>query len=164
MTNQSKDDLTPAINTTSSSTPTAKTVSLTPPPSSRSDMAKGFLAQNPETLEEPVVAESPSKLNDELGPVEGFLKDVKKTKAAKNKKLSSGDRKHKAAVRYMQQQGIEDVESIDYTRLNCDIPSDLHNWLNMYSRSGGEYSSMTEIAIEVLGNFAKEYGFKVGKK
>lgn len=123
------------------STPTAKIVTLkTPAP--RSSAAKGFLGETPENIETQPLA--------------------KAEKAAKPTKL---DRKHKAAVRYMQQHGIEDAESIDYTRLNCDIPSDLHKWLNMFSRSGsGEFASMTEIVIEQLGNFAKERGFKVGKK
>lgn len=123
------------------STPTAKIVTLqTPAP--RSSAAKGFLGETPENIE-----------------------TTTSTKVEKAVKPTKSDRKHKAAVRYMQQHGIEDAESIDYIRLNCDIPSDLHKWLNMFSRSGsGEFASMTEIVIEQLGNFAKERGFTVGKK
>lgn len=132
--------------------PTAKKVSLnTPTP--RSGIAKSFLGEEvgtPENIEQP--AQNRSVSEKSLSP-------------ANTVKNNAGDRKHKAAIRYMQQQGIKDVDSIKYTRLNCDIPAELHNWLNMFSRSGNEdYSSMTEIVIEQLGNFAKEHGFKVRKK
>ncbi|MCK4108863.1 hypothetical protein [Acinetobacter radioresistens] len=102
-------------------------------PTSRTAKVANFLTGSPETPDQPVV----------------------KVSAAK-------ERKQKAAVRYMQQQGIEDINSIDFTRLNCDIPSDLHEFLNKFSRTKGTgYSSMTEIVIEKLGEFAKQHGFKV---
>lgn len=147
------------------STPTTKTVSLTTP-APRSDIAKSFLEQKDEPTRDPENLEKrtiKATVNDSVADIDALTALAKKTGRPKHKKLTSSDRKYKAAVRYMQQQGIEDDEAIEYTRLNCDIPSDLHNWLNMYSRSGGEFSSMTEIAIEVLGNFAKEHGFTLNK-
>lgn len=147
------------------STPTTKTVSLeTPAP--RSNIAKSFLEQKDEPTRDPENLEkstTQAATKDPIVAIDAFTALAKKTGAPKHKKLTSSDRKYKAAVRYMQQHGIQDNESIEYTRLNCDIPSELHNWLNMYARSGGEFSSMTEIAIEVLGSFAKKHGFTVNK-
>lgn len=71
------------------------------------------------------------------------------------------DKSYKACIRYMQDNGITDPDSLEFKRLNCDIPRELHNWLNVFARSSNEYSSMTEIVIQELGRFAKERGFKV---
>lgn len=142
--------------TQDSKQPTAKTVSLTTP-APRSSVAQNFLDKKPS---EPENIEQTAQAT----PLESFVESANSKQNTKLKKLNSSDRKHKAAVRYMQQQGIEDLDSINYTRFNVDIPSDLHNFLNMFARSGGDYSSMTEIAIEVLGKFAKEHGFKVRTK
>lgn len=73
------------------------------------------------------------------------------------------EKSHKACVRYMQEHGITDPSSLEFKRLNCEIPKDLHNFLNVFARSSNEYSSMTEIVIRELGRFAKEHGFKVEK-
>lgn len=173
MTTNSDDQISQTSGATSNSTPTAKIVTLSTP-APRSSAAKNFLEQQPETPEVSAaeIPETPLE-NLDIPALEDVAKAAKrqqnrianKTRKAAIPTPTNSDRKHKAAVRYMQQHGIKDAESIDYTRLNCDIPRDLHNWLNMFSRSGsGEYASMTEIVIDQLGDFAKERGFKVGKK
>lgn len=162
MTNQDSTNTKENVQTTGA--PTAKTVSLnTPTP--RSQAAKSFLTQETETQEEPKNPAILEQLTEKVEQLGGIVEKIQEQQSEPvRKKLSVSDRKHKAAVRYMQQQGIKDLDSINYTRLNCDIPSDLHSWLNMFARSGGDYSSMTEIAIELLGTFAKEHGFKVREK
>lgn len=82
-----------------------------------------------------------------------------KTDTRQTRPNKAQERKHKAAIRYMQQQGIKDIESVDFLRLNCDIPEKLHVWLNVFARTSKEYNSMTEIVIEQLGKFAKKHGF-----
>lgn len=95
--------------------------------------------------------------------ITGQGEDVSKTDvtptAPAHSKIS--DKSYKACIRYMQDHGITDPDSLEFKRLNCDIPRDLHNWLNVFARSSNEYSSMTEIVIQELGRFAKERGFKV---
>ena len=76
-------------------------------------------------------------------------------------KSKSLEKKQKAYLRYMQDHRIANIESLEFTRLNCDIPTELHTWLNVYARSKLEYTSMTEIVIDLLGKFAKERGFKI---
>lgn len=71
----------------------------------------------------------------------------------------NAERKQKAFKRFMDQHDISDLETLDLKRLNCEIPKQLHVWLHMYSRSGGEYNSMTEIVIDLLSDFAQENGF-----
>lgn len=94
----------------------------------------------------------------------GDGEDVSKnTKTDKTTKLVKSERKHRASVRYMQQHGIKNVDDLEYLRLNCDIPKELHIWLFSFARSSSEYSSVTEIVIDKLGELAKEHGFKVNK-
>lgn len=76
------------------------------------------------------------------------------------KKSVATDRKQKAAARYMAQHGITDVSTLEFTRINCDIPKQLHRWLNVHARSSDDVGSMTEIVLELLGQYAKERGFK----
>lgn len=82
---------------------------------------------------------------------------------AKPKASAANDRKQKAAARFMADHGITDASTLDFTRINCDIPKSLHKWLNVYARSSDDYSSMTEIVLELLGKFAKENGYTVPK-
>ena len=96
--------------------------------------------------------------------ITGQGEDVSKTDTTPvavpvNSKIS--DKSYKACIRYMQNHGITDPNSLEFKRLNCDIPLELHNWLNVYARSSSEYNSMTEIVIHQLSKFAKERGFKV---
>lgn len=109
-------------------------------PTSRSERAKGFITGKGEDVAAVAAAD--------------------KLETTEPKKQIS-DKSYKACVRYMQDQGITDPSSLEFKRLNCDIPKDLHNWLNVFGRTSSEYSSMTEIVIEQLGKFAKERGFKV---
>lgn len=71
---------------------------------------------------------------------------------------------YKTYIQYMLDHGVKNPDSLDFKRLNCDIPQELHTWLNIYARSNqSEYTSMTEIVISLLGKFAKENGFKIKK-
>jgi hypothetical protein len=80
------------------------------------------------------------------------------------KKSAELDGRYKSTKRYMDEFGITDFSSIDFKRLNCDIPKDLHLWLNLYSKQEEKYGSMTAIIIELLGKFAKEQGFEPKNK
>lgn len=89
-------------------------------------------------------------------------KDKKRDFLISSNKLIDSAKNQKAYIQYMQDQGLEDVNDLNFKRLNCDIPKELHCWLNVYARSNtSKYKSMTEIAIDVLGKFAKKRGFKV---
>ncbi|WP_322977421.1 hypothetical protein [Acinetobacter pittii] len=118
---------------------TTKTVKKTPPsmtiPEDRSSRALSFVKEDPQA----VIPENPKK-SDEL------------------------DGRYKSLKRYMEEFGITDVSSIDIKRLNCDIPKDLHLWLNIYAKGDDNYGSMTNIIVELLGKFAKERGFTPKKK
>jgi len=104
------------------------------------------------------------RLNRAKDLMTGDGEDVSKnTKTDKTTKSVKSERKHRASVRYMQQHGIKNVDDLKYLRLNCDIPKELHTWLFAFARSSSEYSSVTEIVIDKLGELAKEHGFKVKK-
>lgn len=104
------------------------------------------------------------RLNRAKDLMTGDGEDVSKnTKTDKITKSVKSERKHRASVRYMQQHGIKNVDDLEYLRLNCDIPKELHTWLFSFARSSSEYSSVTEIVIDKLGELAKEHGFKVKK-
>lgn len=76
----------------------------------------------------------------------------KVTKSLKMKKIFVEERKD------------QNINDRDLKRLNCEIPKQLHTWLNVYARSNSSgYRTMTEIVIKVLDEFAKERGFKVTK-
>jgi len=62
----------------------------------------------------------------------------------------------------LQKSSIQNIlRHSEIKRLNCEIPKELHTWLNLYARSNhSEYKSMTAIVINLLGNFAIERGFK----
>lgn len=77
-------------------------------------------------------------------------------------KLTDSKKNQKAYIQYMQDQGVENINYLNFKRLNCDIPKELHCWLNVYARSNpSEYKSMTEIVIHSLDKFAKQRGFKI---
>lgn len=81
-----------------------------------------------------------------------------------SKKSAELDGRYKSLKRYMDEFDITDISSIDIKRLNCDIPKDLHLWLNTYAKGDDNYVSMTNIIIDLLGKFAKERGFNPKKK
>ncbi|NUF45017.1 hypothetical protein [Acinetobacter pittii] len=94
-----------------------------------------------------------------------FVKENEETKPIeKPKKAPELDGRYKSTKRYMDQHGISDISSIDFARLNCDIPKELHVWLNVFAKTNDEYGSMTEVVIDQLGKFAKERGFVAKKK
>lgn len=77
-------------------------------------------------------------------------------------KLKQSPRNQKAFIQYMKDQGVENISNLDFKRLNCEIPKELHTWLNVYARSNvSEYKSMTEIVIKILAEFARQRGFRV---
>lgn len=89
-------------------------------------------------------------------------KDKKQDLIINSNKLTHSAKNQKAYIQYMQDQGVENVNDLNFKRLNCDIPKELHCWLNVYARSNtSEYKSMTEIVIDLLGKFAKQRGFKI---
>lgn len=72
------------------------------------------------------------------------------------------ERKRKNFKRFMDFHNINDVDELELKRLNCEIPKELHTWLNVYSRSNvSDYGSMTEIVIDLLNKFAHEQGFSM---
>lgn len=73
-------------------------------------------------------------------------------------KLNRSSKKKEEDVQYVQDKGVEKVNELKFKRLNCDIPKELHCWLNLYARSNtSEYKSMTQILIDVLDKFAREH-------
>ncbi|MBJ8481071.1 hypothetical protein I6M70_17065 [Acinetobacter pittii] len=88
----------------------------------------------------------------------------KSDEAGKPKKKDELSSRYNASILYMELFDIEDFNSIEYTRFNCYIPKDLHKWLSVYSKSNSDGHTMTDIAIKLLGQFAKEHGFKPKKK
>lgn len=70
------------------------------------------------------------------------------------------NKKHKSAVKFIQDHTQEHIDNFQIKRLNCDIPEQLHTWIYAYSRLNNKYSSATDLVIDVLGNFAKERGFQ----
>lgn len=123
------------------------------------------------TKNNPVIsipADTETTTNDRLSRAKELMtgdgEDVtKNTKTEKTTRSVKSERKHRASVRYMQQHGIKNVDDLEYLRLNCDIPKELHTWLFNFARSSDEYSSVTEIVIDKLGELAKANGFKVKK-
>ncbi|RLL19038.1 hypothetical protein [Acinetobacter chengduensis] len=72
------------------------------------------------------------------------------------------ERKRKNFKNFMEFHKIHDVDDLELKRLNCEIPKELHTWLNVYSRSNvSDYGSMTEIVIDLLNKFAHEQGFSM---
>jgi hypothetical protein len=112
----------------------------TPPnlalPTDRASLARSFA--NPETNDKSDEAGKPIKKNELNG-------------------------RYKSSIHYMEMFDIEDYSSIDYTRFNCYIPKDLHVWLGVYAKTS-DSNSMTDIVIKLLGQFAKEHGFKPKNK
>ena len=97
----------------SGSSPKKPTPVLTTP-TSRSQQARSFLTSDAEEKQAEVTT-------------------------AKPKASAANDRKQKAAARFMADHGITDASTLDFTRINCDIPKSLHKWLNVYARSSDDY-------------------------
>lgn len=87
-------------------------------------------------------------------------KDKKQNLIVSSNKLKYFFKNKKEYLQYLQEQGVEEVNDLKFKRLNCDIPQELHYWLNLYARSNvSKYKSMTEIVIDVLEKFARKRGF-----
>ncbi|HCA5286880.1 TPA: hypothetical protein MW252_002997 [Acinetobacter nosocomialis] len=102
---------------------------------------------------------------DRASLARSFAQEATPAKPAEEPKKSDElNGRYKSTKRYMEEFGITDISSIDFKRLNCDIPKELHLWLNNYAKGDDNYISMTNIIIDLLGKFAKERGFSPKKK